>query len=119
MLSSGVFRFHAERLRSLQVDDELLAAVAFDGQITRLRSLQDTIDIGGGARGAPGNSRIDLKQRPGIAGKSFAHRERQLLLQGEVGGSDIVCLSLLVALYDFTSAQKMPWSSPDQQPSAR
>jgi hypothetical protein len=29
--------------------------------------------------------RIDLKQRPGVAGKRFAHRERQLVLQGEVG----------------------------------
>jgi hypothetical protein len=59
-LQSGRIDFHAERLRSLQVDDELLAAVAFDGQITRLRSLQDTIDIGGGARGEPWDIRIDF-----------------------------------------------------------
>ena len=48
--SCGRIAFHAERLRSLQVDDELLVAEAFDGQIITVRNhvtmeFEELVDI--------------------------------------------------------------------------
>src|SRR3989442_8932764 len=87
----GLWNRHAERLRGLEIDDELEPRRLLDGEIARLGALEDLDDITGGLS-------IDFRLVRGIADEPACFdlppegiHARQLMLRGEVGNLCALC----------------------------
>src|SRR5208283_3842699 len=76
---------YAQLLGRLEIEDDLVLIEALDPEVARFCSLENAIDEAGRACSAGGYVRVYLQHNASLRRQRFAHRQRDLVLLGQLG----------------------------------